>query len=99
MSVVFPLFRKQGDTQDVPVQPFRWIEPALGDNRTCLRGINLSPKPSPQIAAFDLDGCLIQSSLGKGSKGSPPSFTWWRPVVPKKLKELHEEGYAFVRND
>ncbi|GBE82578.1 Bifunctional polynucleotide phosphatase/kinase [Sparassis crispa] len=74
---------------------FRWISPALGPNRTCLHGLNLSPKSSPKVAAFDLDGCIIQSSFPK--KGIPPSqFHWWRPSVPGKLKELHDQGYSII---
>ena len=42
------------------------------------------------MAAFDLDGCLIQSSFPK--KGAPPKFEWWRKEVPKKLKQVQEEG-------
>lgn len=90
---MFPIFAKQDTSHS-----FRWIEPPLGQDRTCLHGINLSPKPSSKIAAFDLDGCLIQSSFGRKTKGLPPSppYAWWRPVVPKRLQELHEEGYVHI---
>ena len=75
-----------------PSQTFRWIEPAFGSQRTCLHGVNLEPKASTKVAAFDLDGCLIESSFRKNVKNAAPTFTWWREVVPKKLKEAHEQG-------
>lgn len=77
---------KQPDT-------FRWL-PRLGKGKTCLHGVNLEPKPSTKVAAFDLDGCLIESSHGtkKKTKDSAPSFQWWRGSVPKKLRETLAEG-------
>ena len=93
--LVFPIFNKPGDTSS-PIltnnSVFRWISPALGPKRSCLHGVNRDPKLSTKVAAFDLDGCLIHSSFPK--KASPPSFEWWRKVVPNKLKEAHEQGYA-----
>lgn len=78
---------KQPDT-------FQWL-PRLGKSKTCLHGVNLEPKPSTKVAAFDLDGCLIESSHGtKKKKDSTPSFQWWRGSVPKKLKETLAEGYV-----
>ncbi|CDO70582.1 hypothetical protein BN946_scf184636.g15 [Trametes cinnabarina] len=94
---LFPIFNKQGQSPTDPASSsstFRWLSPALGSKRSCLHGVNGDPKPSSRVAAFDLDGCLIKSSFPK--KGAPPTFEWWRPVVPKKLKELHEQGYAIV---
>ncbi|KAL7283120.1 hypothetical protein ACG7TL_002546 [Trametes sanguinea] len=91
---LFPLFNKPGQTSSDSTSSFRWLSPALGPKRTCLHGVNHDPKPSSKVAAFDLDGCLIKGTFPK--KGAPPSFEWWRPVVPKKLKELHEQGYAIV---
>ncbi|KAI9056643.1 PNK3P-domain-containing protein [Trametes sanguinea] len=91
---VFPLFEKAAHASADSTSSFRWLSPALGPNRSCLHGVNLDPKPSSKVAAFDLDGCLIKGIFPK--KGAPPSFEWWRPVVPKKLKELHEQGYAIV---
>ncbi|KAI0371828.1 PNK3P-domain-containing protein [Pilatotrama ljubarskyi] len=87
---LFPIFDKPGSDSSA----FRWLSPPLGPTRSCLHALNRDPKPSPRVAAFDLDGCLIQSSFPK--KGAPPKFDWWRPVVPKKLKQVHEQGYAIV---
>ncbi|KAI0637303.1 PNK3P-domain-containing protein [Trametes polyzona] len=89
---LFPLFEKSSAAQ--PQSSFRWITPALGPRRSCLHGVSGHSKSSPRVAAFDLDGCLIQSSFPK--KGTPPKFDWWRPTVPKKLKQLNQEGYSIV---
>ncbi|CCM00147.1 uncharacterized protein FIBRA_02174 [Fibroporia radiculosa] len=92
---VFPIFEKPGTQKADAESIFHWISPALGSKKTCLHGVNLSPESRPKIAAFDLDGCLIQSSVYKKSTG-PPQFQWWRSSIPKKLKEVHEAGYAIV---
>lgn len=93
------MFTKSAPATDQKTS-FTW-GPALGSGKTCLHGTNLSPEPRPKVAAFDLDGCIIQSSFGNGSsksKGKPveSTFQWWKPVVPKKLKEVHDEGYEFT---
>ncbi|KAI0362797.1 PNK3P-domain-containing protein [Trametes cingulata] len=93
LQKLFPIFDKPGSTASTD-SSFRWTSPALGPKRSCLHAVNADPKPSPNVAAFDLDGCLIQSSFPK--KGAPPKFEWWRPIVPKKLKQVHEQGYAIV---
>lgn len=92
VRLVFPLFTKGKSAETPQALTFHWIEPAIGPARSCLHGVNLAPKPSSKVAAFDLDGCLIESSFRKKTKDAAPSFQWWRPVVPKKLKEAHEEG-------
>ncbi|KAJ4488291.1 polynucleotide kinase 3 phosphatase-domain-containing protein [Lentinula aciculospora] len=79
---------------------FQWHKP-LGARSTCLYGTNLTPTCSSKVAAFDLDGTLIKPSFGKGavkkaSKGSPPTWEWWRDKVPSTLKELSSEGYSIV---
>ncbi|KAH9857756.1 PNK3P-domain-containing protein [Lenzites betulinus] len=89
---LFPMFDKSSTVE--AQSTFRWITPALGPKRSCLHGINGDPKPSCKVAAFDLDGCLIQGTFPK--KGAPPKFDWWRPIVPKKLKQVHEEGFSVV---
>ncbi|KZT03593.1 PNK3P-domain-containing protein [Laetiporus sulphureus 93-53] len=94
---VFPIFEKPGTSTSSEQSTFRWIKPALGPKQTCLHGVNGTPEPRPKVAAFDLDGCIIQSSFPKKSKGNtPPTFQWWRPIIPTKLKAVHEEGYSIV---
>ncbi|KZT66863.1 PNK3P-domain-containing protein [Daedalea quercina L-15889] len=91
---LFPIFEKKTGEQN---STFQWIKPALGPKQTCLHGTNLSPESRPKVAAFDLDGCLIQSSFPKKAKGSAaPEFQWWRPNIPKKLKEVYDLGYTVV---
>ncbi|OCH95217.1 PNK3P-domain-containing protein [Obba rivulosa] len=93
---VFPVFDKPGAAADTTPSTFQWLPP-LGPNKTCLHAINLAPESRPKVAALDLDGCLIQSSFPKKAKGSaPPTFQWWRPIIPNKLKELYDDGYAIV---
>ncbi|KAK7689194.1 hypothetical protein QCA50_007885 [Cerrena zonata] len=87
VAKVFPIFSKP------QASDFQWAKP-LGRSGTCLHGVNLAPKLHAKVAAFDLDGCLIESSFGK--KQDPSTFKWWRPIVPNKLKSLYEEGYTIV---
>ncbi|PIL23691.1 hypothetical protein GSI_13440 [Ganoderma sinense ZZ0214-1] len=94
---VFPIFnnpRQSTAPTHTTDSTFRWISPALGPKRSCLHGLSGHPKPSTKVAAFDLDGCLIESSFPK--KGTPPNFLWWRNLVPNKLKEAHQQGYSVV---
>ena len=98
---VAPIFSGTKGTEKQAAQTFCWLEPALGPSKTCLHGVNLAPKASSKVAAFDLDGCLIESSFGKGkkkTKDAEPTFQWWRPVVPKKLKEMHEDGFVILND-
>ncbi|ETW85637.1 hypothetical protein HETIRDRAFT_470728 [Heterobasidion irregulare TC 32-1] len=89
---VFPIFAKQ--SQPSSTASFQWLAP-LGPKRTCLHGVNLSPRASTTVAAFDLDGTLLQSHIFKKKK-SPSEWKWWKDVVPKKLKEVHNSGSAVV---
>ncbi|KII89032.1 hypothetical protein PLICRDRAFT_593985 [Plicaturopsis crispa FD-325 SS-3] len=98
ISKVHPFFAKPPATA-VPnptTSSFQWLSP-LGPQRTCLHGINLTPKASPKIAAFDLDGTVIKSRIGvKGVKYHPTEFHWFKPNVPAKLKQLHIAGFSLV---
>ena len=87
-SSVFPIFAKQ--SQPSSTASFQWLAP-LGPKRTCLHGVNLAPRASTTVAAFDLDGTLLQSHIFKKKK-SPSEWKWWKDVVPKKLKEVHNSG-------
>ncbi|KAI0822674.1 PNK3P-domain-containing protein [Trametes gibbosa] len=89
---LFPIFDRSSSAETQSA--FRWLSPALGPRRSCLHGISGDPEPLCKVAAFDLDGCLIQSSFPK--KGTPPKFDWWRPVVPTKLKQVHQQGFSIV---
>ena len=70
-------------------EPFQWLKPSLGPKKTCLHGINLAPPFRPNIAAFDLDGTVIESAH---RKKAGTEWKWWNKVVPGRLKELYEEG-------
>ncbi|KAI0051582.1 PNK3P-domain-containing protein [Auriscalpium vulgare] len=94
---LFPIFAKPNPSAESEA-PFRWITPALGPKRTCLHGTNLQPKASPKVAIFDLDGTLIKSTFGRGRgpKAGPLEWQWWKSVVPTKVKEVHDSGFAVV---
>lgn len=50
-----------------------------------------------KVAAFDLDDTIIKPKTG-GSRftRNATSHMWWDPVVPRRLKELHHEGFLLV---
>lgn len=92
---MFPIFAKPAAKEQLEPSAFRWITPSIGPNKSCLHGVHLEPKATSKLAAFDLDGCLIESSFKNGKRTKSdiaPSFTWWRPAVPKKLKQILDEG-------
>ncbi|KAI5900063.1 PNK3P-domain-containing protein [Schizophyllum commune H4-8] len=96
---VHPFFAKASEK---PPGAFQWLKP-LGPKGSCWHATNLTPTAAPRVAAFDLDGTVIKSSFGKGvskakAKGPAASanFEWWNPVVPKKLEEVYNEGYAIL---
>ncbi|KAG6910893.1 hypothetical protein DXG01_006576 [Tephrocybe rancida] len=90
-----PFFNKKADAEPSN-GPFQWLEP-LGSTRSCLHGVNLQPKPSVKVAAFDLDGTVIKSGFGTGKKYMAfTDWEWWRASVPTKLKEVVDSGYAVV---
>ncbi|KAF8078204.1 polynucleotide kinase 3 phosphatase-domain-containing protein, partial [Lyophyllum atratum] len=94
IAKIHPFFGKKVDP--VPAGPFQWLNP-LGPTRSCLHGLNLNPKPSTKVAAFDLDGTLIKSEFGSSIKPlAPASWQWWRSSIPAKLKELAESGYTVI---
>ncbi|KAI0693882.1 PNK3P-domain-containing protein [Cytidiella melzeri] len=97
---LFPIFAANPSaTHNAGSGAFRWIVPSIGPTKSCLHGIHLEPTLTSKVAAFDLDGCLIESTFRNGKKvksDAIPSFAWWRPAVPKKLQKLHDDGYSIV---
>ncbi|KAJ2916023.1 hypothetical protein MD484_g4408, partial [Candolleomyces efflorescens] len=88
---VHPFFQKHLAEDDSGVdKPFRWLPP-LGPTGSCLHAVNQAPASTPKVAALDLDGTLIKADLRHTT-----DWQWWSPVVPKKLRELHEQGYSIV---
>jgi bifunctional polynucleotide phosphatase/kinase len=95
VAKIHPFFTKPSASSST-VSPFQWLKPALGPKRTCLHGINLIPKSTPKVAAFDLDGTVIKSNHKNRSKEAALHWEWWRASVPVKLEELHQEGYSII---
>eukprot|EP00898_Chlorokybus_atmophyticus_P006386 jgi/Chlat1/6749/Chrsp50S00502 len=50
-------------------------------------------KPSSKVAAFDFDGCLVNTSV---RRTGAEHWKLMYPSVPDKLRSLHEEGYKLV---
>ena len=87
---VHPFFSNQSKILST-FPAFKWVKPNLGPNCTLLHGINLEPKHSAKVAAFDLDNTLIMGTFW--AKATEGEWKWWNPAVPSKLKALHDGGY------
>ncbi|KAG8953997.1 hypothetical protein FRC04_000981 [Tulasnella sp. 424] len=91
-SNVHPFFLPKAGGATSPIQWLGWL------GGTCRHGVHLQPKSSAKVAAFDLDGTLIKPKSGARFAKDHEDWKWWTDgtVIPKKLKELDEEGYAIV---
>ncbi|RIA97801.1 polynucleotide kinase 3 phosphatase-domain-containing protein [Glomus cerebriforme] len=49
-----------------------------------------------KIGAFDLDSTLITVNGTHKLSKDENDWKWWSKVVPKKLKQLYEEGYKII---
>ncbi|CAK7206598.1 DNA kinase/phosphatase Pnk1 [Sporothrix eucalyptigena] len=49
-----------------------------------------------KVAAFDLDSTLITTASGKKHADGASDWKWWDPKVPKRLRALHDKGYAVI---
>ncbi|KAG0658357.1 hypothetical protein C6P46_005813 [Rhodotorula mucilaginosa] len=54
------------------------------------------PQPSTKIAAFDIDGTLIVPRDGRKFPKNETDWTWLKPQVVPKLRQLHQDGFAIV---
>lgn len=53
--------------------------------------------PGGKIAGFDLNDTLVSSKVGApGYQVTVSDWTFYSPAVPKKLKELHKDGFRLV---
>ncbi|WIA43820.1 hypothetical protein OEZ86_010236 [Tetradesmus obliquus] len=53
-------------------------------------------KPNAKIAAFDLDGTLVEVKSGAQFPKHAGDWRWFNKKVPAKLAEFAEEGYKIV---
>ncbi|OBZ83620.1 Bifunctional polynucleotide phosphatase/kinase [Choanephora cucurbitarum] len=51
---------------------------------------------SRKIAAFDLDGTLINTKNGNVFAKDQHDWRWWDPTVVQELERLHKDGYRIV---
>jgi bifunctional polynucleotide phosphatase/kinase len=49
-----------------------------------------------KIAAFDMDSTLINVKSGAKFARNHEDWVWWHETVPKKLGELHKDGYRLI---
>lgn len=74
-------------TADTPTGLFAWKKSAHFLTKTCLYGENLVPQLKTKIAAFDLDGTIVDKVKGG-------EWRFWHEKVPHALKEVHDSGYV-----
>jgi hypothetical protein len=68
------------------------VKPNLGPKHSLLHGVNLNPKSLTKVAAFDLDGTIIKQM--HWSRLSEGQWEWWMPLMPSKLREVHDAGWV-----
>ncbi|KDQ24535.1 hypothetical protein PLEOSDRAFT_1046687, partial [Pleurotus ostreatus PC15] len=95
IAKVHPFFSKpkpneEGDASSSSTG-FRWHEP-LGPKKTLIYGTNGNPSVKVKVAAFDLDGTIIEGN------GRTVSADWkfWKSGVKSKLEAVVAEGYSLV---
>mmetsp|Transcript_8974 Transcript_8974/g.11896 ORF Transcript_8974/g.11896 Transcript_8974/m.11896 type:complete len:509 (-) Transcript_8974:211-1737(-) len=94
---ILPAAMQQLDeTNRRPVHDFEnWFE--MGPSWSILHYQHPSGGPiSDKIAAFDMDGTLIETKSGKSFAQNAKDWKFWRPCVPEKLRELVAEGFKVV---
>ncbi|TNY24593.1 polynucleotide kinase 3 phosphatase-domain-containing protein [Rhodotorula diobovata] len=68
----------------------------LGSGKGCGHFEWRSPAPSRKVAAFDIDGTLIQPQGGRKYPKNDTDWQWLNPHVVPKLRKLHADGFAIV---
>ncbi|KAK0256084.1 DNA kinase/phosphatase Pnk1 [Friedmanniomyces endolithicus] len=53
------------------------------------------PKPL-KIAAFDFDDTIVTTKGGTKFSRGADDWQWWNAVVPSRLKQLNDDGYAII---
>ena len=59
-------------------------------------GVTAQDSASEKVALFDMDGTLINNKSGKKNPVNSSDWAWWDPSVPKKLRELKQQGFRII---
>jgi bifunctional polynucleotide phosphatase/kinase len=59
-------------------------------------GYTAQDSPCSKLALFDMDGTLINNKSGKKNPVNSSDWMWWDSVVPKKLRELKQQGFRVI---
>ncbi|OZJ03427.1 hypothetical protein BZG36_03584 [Bifiguratus adelaidae] len=61
-----------------------------------LKGVALDPPGRTKVAAFDFDGTLVTTKSGNVHAKDSEDWKWWHSSIPKKLRQLYDEGHKIV---
>ncbi|GAA96141.1 hypothetical protein E5Q_02802 [Mixia osmundae IAM 14324] len=82
---------------------FKWLEATHTGSESCLQGAahdaklpKADSKHNIKLAMFDLDGTLIRPRGRSQFSGDETNWQWWHAAVPKKLKQVHAQGYTII---
>jgi len=66
------------------------------DPGACIALVSDSQEGKSKIAAFDIDFTVIKTASGRTFPTGPDDWMMWDESVPKKMSELHRDGYRIV---
>jgi len=93
-----PIASSEEDPSDTYAPPKvvqgKWAEVGVGNSLLYYEHPDL--KHSSKIAGFDMDETLISTKSGEKFPKNRSDWEWWDPCVPKKLKQIYDDGYKVV---